>query len=658
MNDLNINTTKLDEIRNRVALKALEDEVESQNKAQSIGSAIEAFLNTGALARVHVADNIWAQVGGPNHGIWIAVQRSLGETSTLVDIRLTDWVAWRGVEHSEALTTSGGQYNADVAADTLAYEITLVRADGQVFTSPEPLSALDSTSLRKAIVPLNSGVMLPEKRDHGTIVENVLMALGHGEQERRRAFRRGGWLNDNGMPVFIEPAGAVTPFGYSAAYPMTDLGPGSHESGATSTDIDPREVEAMLRRYRAIAPRRPDLMVGTLGAMGAGALALRNRTSFHIVARSGVGKSNYVSCLQRYCTTVDRNGYNMDFDSTSPSGVQNTLSQLPLVTLDDIRFNDGGTDDFAKIQKFAQGVYQPKGDTKAQQTGRNRETNYGLTGAVGISTSETMPMATGAVALSRRLCIVSAAKGDIDIDLAKAFIGDLSLPGNAVWGAYLRALAMEAHVIGLRQWIADNQVAMTERVASFNERTDAVATVGVIATGWDRFSDWLRSIGVDIDSIVTPTEVEAAFARMLDDSTAVTQEANPVTVIMHRIREKLAGGTAHAATPAGQVPKAPEMFGWTNSGDRWTSNGQLVAYVSEETDSILVTLAAIQKEKRDLGFTALTAEQIVEGLDTMDIVKNDRRSKTRYDKPAASFGFNRKAGAVLPVSWLLGDDDE
>lgn len=136
MNDLNINTTKLDEIRNRVALKALEDEVESQNKAQSIGSAIEAFLNTGALARVHVADNIWAQVGGPNHGIWIAVQRSLGETSTLVDIRLTDWVAWRGVEHSEALTTSGGQYNADVAADTLAYEITLVRADGQVFTSP------------------------------------------------------------------------------------------------------------------------------------------------------------------------------------------------------------------------------------------------------------------------------------------------------------------------------------------------------------------------------------------------------------------------------------------------------------------------------------------------------------------------------------------
>lgn len=49
MNDLNINTTKLDEIRNRVALKALEDEVESQNKAQSIGSAIEAFLNTERL---------------------------------------------------------------------------------------------------------------------------------------------------------------------------------------------------------------------------------------------------------------------------------------------------------------------------------------------------------------------------------------------------------------------------------------------------------------------------------------------------------------------------------------------------------------------------------------------------------------------------------
>lgn len=653
MNDLNI--TKLDEIRSRVALAALE--VDSHNEAANVGTAIEAFLNTGALARINIEKNLWVQIGGPKHGIWITVTRFLGETQMLTDVRLTNWVAWRSVENSEALTTSSKQFTADVAADTLSYEIALVRADGQVFTSPAPLSALDSTSLRKAIVPLNSGVLLPEKREHCTIVENVLMALGHGEQERHRAYRRGGWLNDNGMPVFIEPAGAVTPYGYSDAYPMTEVGPGSNESGATSTDVDPRAVENMLRRYRAIAPRRPDLLVGSLGAMGAGALGLKARTSFHIVARSGVGKSTYVSCLQRFFTTIDRSGYNMDFDNTSPSGVGNTVAQLPLVTMDDIRFNDGGTDDFSKFQKFAQGVYQPKNDTKAQQTGRNRETNYGYSQAVGISTSETMPMATGALALVRRLSVVSAMEGDIDIDLAKAFITDLTLPGNAVWGAYLRSLAMEAQVLGLRQWTSDNEAAKNDRAASFNVRVGAVATVAVIATGWDRFAEWLRSIGVDIDSIVSPAEVEATFKRMLDDSTSVTQESNPVTVIMHRIREQLAGGAAHAVTHTGQAPQEPQMWGWTYSGDRWTPNGPQVAYISEETGNILVTLAAIQKEKRALGFTALTAEQIVEGLDSMDLVKNDRQSKSRYDKPAASFGHNRKAGAILPVTWLFGDED-
>lgn len=657
---LELNERKLAEIQARAALDSARLAVQGEVVAEVsiarttlVAPAIDAFLDTAAEARIDVTQNVWVILGGDDHGIWARVDRMVAGIPIPTVMQVTDWVAWRNVEHSSALTTSTGSFAAETVTDSVAYEFVLVRKDGRVVRSPAPLNTLDSVNVRKVIVPMNAGVALPTLRQQ-EFVETVFLLLGHDEQERRRQFQRGGWLDDNGTPVFIEPAGAVTPYGYTDAYPMEEVPSGSNESGATSTDINVSEVENMLRRYRALSPNRPDLMVGTLGAMGAAGLALKGRTAFHIVGVPGTGKSKYVAAGQRFYTTIDRTGFNLDFESSSPPAIGNVIAQLPLFTMDDIRFNDGGTDDIKKLQKFSQNVYQQKSDSKAQQTGRNRETNYGLSQGVAISSSETLPAATGGVGMVRRLCIAQPRKGDIEIADAIAFANDINLPGNAVWGAYVRSLATSAQAVGLKKWVAENN----QEPAFWAEQYGGLAdTVAVIATGWSRFTTWLREAGVNIDNIITPAEVDASFKRLQRESNSFTEESDPVKVVLHRIREQLASGTAHAVTPDGEAPENAFMWGWTKRGDQWVPNGRRVAYYCAATELILITLDAIQEVKRSEGFTALTRDQIFGGLDSMTEVMNDRQSKSRYDKTAGTYGFQRKPGVVLPRTWLTDGEN-
>lgn len=654
---MTLNPEKLAEIQARAEQKELVEQTTAALQVLSAGvslrSAIERFSDGGEETRIDIVPNLWVMVGGEKHGIWVNVERRVEGIAFQVEQQVTNWVLWRSAEHASGITTD--TFGLQKLDDTITYDLMLVDADGVVHRTNTPLETAQSLNPLKVLGAMNAGVVAPPsaRRD---VIESVLLALGYKEQERRVKYRRGGWLDDEGTPVFIEPAGAITPHGISDRYPMEDIIGASHHSGARSTDIDPVDVEDMLRRLFALAPTRPDVIVGSLGAVGAAPLALRTRTSFHLVGTSGFGKSTIMAAVQRIFTTPDRVGkFNMDFDDTSKVGAANIISQLPLVTFDDFRFNDGSSasDDFAKFQTYAQGVYQQKSPNKGQQTGRARETNYGSTQAMGLSTSETMPMATGSVALIRRLVVDRLKAGEVDIKTARnEFIGDPDLPGDAVWGAYVRSLATDAQRVGLTKWVAENNAQPSAIAATWKSSSHATATVSILAAGWARFSGWLRSVGVDIDRIIAPAAVDAAFQRLLDEADEYTTQANPIVSIMRNIREQLSAGTAHATLVDGEVPTTPGVWGWTRSGDRWAPNGKRIAYINDEAKTILITMDAIQTAKKAEGFTALERDQIDGGLDAFPGVLNDRESKTRYDKTAPGAGFLRKAGVILPVSWV------
>lgn len=605
--------------------------------------------------KVTIAPRLFAIVGGARNGLWTYVSKYVagrdGAEGYYVEeeSQITDWVIWREAEHASAITSDS--FRVKKVEGTILYDLALIRADGRIYRTNSPLDAETSVHPLKVLTALNAGVV-SVTASHKAAIESALLVLGHEDQERRIAYRRGGWLDDNGVPVFIEPAGAITPAGLSSAYPMEDVEGANVHSGAVGTDVDPVEVEDMLRRFRAIAPNRVDILVGLLGALGAAPLGIKSRTGFHLVGGSDLGKSTLVMALQRLCTLPERGEkFNMDFDATSAVGISNTISQLPLATLDDIRFNDGTqSTEFDKLQKYAQGMYQQKNESKAQQTGRNRGTNYGATQAVVISTSETLPRSTGSVALVNRLVVTRLNAGDVDFGVVIPFINDLDLPGSAMWGAYVRSLAGEAQRDGLVKWVANNNAQRSE-VANRWEGKRTKLTVSLLAYGWDRLVAWLRSVGVDIDDIISPAEAEDAFARLVIEAGEFAADSNPMVSIMRHLRDQVLGGTGHLAGPNGAVPANAGQWGWTYTGSNWQSNGPRIGEVCEEKGTILITLAAIQIAKAHLRFTALERDQIDQGLDVYPGIMNDPTSKTRYDKTAERFGFQRKPGAVLPISW-------
>lgn len=647
-----LNPTKLAEIQERA--EAAPADLVILDNAPSLVSMRDAVAAMDGT-KVSIAPKLYAVIGGPTNGLWTYASKYVpgkeGQEGYYVEepVQITDWVIWREAEHASAITTDS--FRVKKVEGTILYDLALIRADGRVYRTNAPLDAETSVHPLKVLTAINAGVV-SVTASHKAAVESALLVLGHEDQERRIAYRRGGWLDDNGIPVFIEPAGAITPAGLSTAYPMEDVEGANVHSGAASTDVDAAEVEDMLRRFRAIAPNRVDILVGLLGALGAAPLGIKSRTGLHLVGGSDLGKSTLVMALQRMFTLPERGEkFNMDFDSTSAVGISNTISQLPLATLDDIRFNDGtASTEFDKLQKYAQGMYQQKNDAKAQQTGRNRGTNYGATQAVVISTSETLPRATGSVALINRLVVTRLNAGDVDFGVAIPFINDLDLPGSAMWGAYVRSLAGEAQRDGLVKWVANNNADRAEVVNRWDAKRTK-HTVSLLAYGWDRLAAWLRSIGVDIDDIITPAEAEEAFAKLVVEAGEFAAESNPMVSIMRHLREQILGGTGHLAGPDGTVPANAGQWGWTNNSNAWHGNGPRIGEVCEEKGTILITRAAIQAAKAHLKFSALEVDQIEQGLDVYPGIMNDLTSKSRYDKTPERFGFQRKPGAVLPISW-------
>jgi hypothetical protein len=216
-----------------------------------------------------------------------------------------------------------------------------------------------------------------------------------------------------------------------------------------------------------------------------------------------------------------------------------------------------------------------------------------------------------------------------------------------MWGAYVRSLACD----GLVKWVANNNAERGEVVNRWDAKRTK-HTVSLLAYGWDRLTAWLRSIGVDIDAIITPSEAEEAFVKLVVEAGEFAAESNPMVSIMRHLREQILGGTGHLAGPNGAVPANPGQWGWTHSGGgAWHGNGPRIGEVCEEKGTILITRAAIQAAKAHLKFTALEVDQIDQGLDAYPGIMNDLTSKSRYEKTPERFGFQRKPGAVLPISW-------
>jgi Domain of unknown function (DUF3854) len=451
------------------------------------------------------------------------------------------------------------------------YGITARVAGGPERTFSVPAAQFGSMNWASKLGPeaiVNAGMSV---RDHARAAVQRLS----GAVPERRVYSHTGWRKLADGHGYLSASGAMMAGGLDtsvtveigplAGYSLPDV-PGLPElrqaicASVAILEIAPDQVTVPLLGavYRAPVPLPADCSAWLHGQSGT------FKTSLCALGQQHFGESMGEGALPGNWTSTANNlemqAFQLDgvvfvVDDYSPE-VSRFEAQKRAAAAD--RLLRGAANHSARGRLRADGTMRPPKPARAQV----------------LTSAEDLPPA--GVSLRARVMICEVAPGAVSVPRLTA------AQSSADDGTL--ALAMAGYVRDLAFQL-DGQPGLRERLkARLGELRDfarahghprSALNIASMALGWDQFVLYAERTGA-----VTAAQRELLWQRawkaLCDlgaDQARYSRDADPVAVYLRALGSLIAAGRAHLAGPHGDVPAAPERWGWT-----WEARGEHSAY--------------------------------------------------------------------------------
>jgi hypothetical protein len=412
------------------------------------------------------------------------------------------------------------------------------------------------------------------------------LQLLSGDPPRRTIYAHTGWREIAGRWLYLHVGGAIGEDG-----PAGDVVVSLPDALAGYILPEPPSGAALAEAIRAslrvldLAPDR--ITVPLLGAVYRVVLGPCD-CSLHLAGPTGQGKTEVAALDQQHFGA----GLDARHLPGSWSSTGNALEGLAfvakdaLLTVDD--FAPGGSSaDIARLHREADRLLRAQGNRAGRQRMRADATLRPAKPPRGLilSTGEDVPRGQS---LRARLLVLELSPGELNWARLTACQRD------AAAGLYAQALAgfvrwLAPRYPAVRDGLRAETAALRGRLHAEGQHARTPGTLADLAAGWRHWLDFAlatRALGADERAALDRriwAALQEAGAGQVDHLAA----AEPTALFLRLLAAALASGRAHAAGPAGGVPKAPEAWGWRlrtvggaeNERTEWQPQGRRIGWI-------------------------------------------------------------------------------
>ncbi|MHB8318101.1 MAG: hypothetical protein ACYDEP_02550 [Acidimicrobiales bacterium] len=626
-------------------IDALQNRPTVDDLASTYGEVGDTTFSEALASRdghlVFIDTDTYAVIGGPLHGLQKRekVQRDDGSVSTKTS-QITNWIAYRPT------VTRHLRINDQLCVeplDTETYEVAVVALKGNRLTTyrRQGLSAKDSTNHRTVVTECNAGVALPSSPARRTAADNMLIVLGHDEQQEISTYTSMGWALIDNQPIYLCANGSVTPGGITDAYSAGEID-GSAEAGLNAVmrrtgfsgaNMTIDSAISAIEQFVAIAPHRPELTIATLGLLFSAPLHLTSRAVVIITGESDSGKTLFSGAVQSFLADIeprskDTSALYIPFSSpTAATGIM-SWHRDGVCIADDYRRT--GDDRVANIRMtevvntIVQAGYGASSGAKATQQGGMRTARDQMASALvtaEVSADQTAVRNRSISIPLRRSDAITTMDGPLD-----AFLDDSARSGAArsVMARYIEWLATRAAEIGLQKLFAKTNYQAHDAYALLTGARNA-ETAAALLTGWQTFREFAQDVGV-ADRIPSEQTVIKALRSVVSANSIGASDTDPGQIVLRQLADMLTGNTGHLFDCNNERPIINGMSpGWMRSvsvsdapnggtTERWDPRGVLVGRLSKDGHYVLVSKTAINVAMKVAHLDGLAPVQVYDAL--------------------------------------------